>query len=496
MKLLTLLLVFISFTVESAVEVSDSDVKTLMDPTGLPEAAAPKGVPDTRDVFLSREFVEFSELDSAPSEFLRWDEDSGKYLVVPTGSLPYVVLRGQLKEDHELSLDNQWINLGEDGKFEIKLNIPKAPKVYRFRIFRPDRTFVTYRLIQYWLKLPPAIRLKVRDVAGTSEKQLGFTETAAKTGQAQLYAGATPTSVVDLDSEKHSNLTFRLYAPPDSDISYDSWTLVVRDKEEKTIGQLSRLGTPPPYIDWREVSENINSKGTYSYQLNLIHEPKVYEGVRNTFETVEGLSILNHPYLPFLTIEPKYEIGYFDFSNQRGVQFSNIYIGADVPIVLQNRYIIRGAANTSLHSIDPRNNFTYTRVGAGLRFFGQGENSVLGHPHIYRLDVVLSHSAYTIYPGANVTRFSQVSLLLEPQIALWAYNFIVPSLEYGTRTGLDSQKIALGLSYYFFIRPWSLRLGMGVQYEKLYDFHPPGVGLAESLRFTVLRTLASFVLFL
>ncbi len=73
-------------------------------------------------------------------------------------------------------------------------------------------------------------------------------------------------------------------------------------------------------------------------------------------------------------------------------------------------------------------------------------------------------------------------------MVLWAYHYLIPWIEYGAKASLEQQRISFGLSYEFFIRPWSVKLGLGMAYDKLFSFKT-----APTLEFSVLRSLVNFI---
>ncbi len=110
---------------------------------------------------------------------------------------------------------------------------------------------------------------------------------------------------------------------------------------------------------------------------------------------------------------------------------------------------------------------------------------------MYHLDVYVSYTGFTVSPDEGIQRFSQVAFLVEPHLVLWRYHFLVPWVEYGTKVGLGTQRVSTGLSYYFYMRPWSVRMGMGVAYDDMFFTAISGVP-----PWRLFRVLTSLVFFL
>lgn len=442
------------------------------------------------EVLAADEYVDLTELDPVRDDAINWDPTSHRFLYVSNEAPAFVFLTGTLLPGHELSWDGKWIE-PKGNRFQIRVPFPVEPTRHELRVYSPSRKFRSYRYVSHWLKVPSSIRTRTKDPQSAFSRAVGFGELYRNTPSIQLYSGQAASSHVDLDATKHARLTFRVFPAPLPDFTPDGFRLVIRNERRMVVAEVSRLGQPPDFFDWREVATNFHSSGRYTYQLTVYKEKRTYEGAIGEFDAVEGLSLLNHDYLPAFQFEPREEVGYFFYRNQAGVTYSHVYVGADLPVVLWNRFLLRATGLMSLHTPDPGTNLTYTRIGGGFRFFGQGNNDILGTPHIFRIDLYLAHTGFTVYEGAPVQRYSQFAMLLEPHLVLWSYHYIVPWIEFAMKPDTTQERLSFGLSYQFYIRPWSVKLGMGVSYDNLFHFQN-----AEPMQFSVLRTLTTFTFFL
>ncbi len=321
------------------------------------------------EVLELKNHIEFVELEKTDEEPIRWDQNSGRFLYISKTERPFLFLSGTIAKGYELSWDDRWVKL-RNSRFEIKISLPLDPTVYALKVFRSDRSFRKYRYASYWTQLPDSLTGKVANKKAIPPvyPYQGMQESAAA---AQLYSENQPVTEIDLDSQKQARLSVRLFQPLRPEEHYDSWRLTLRDSQNQIIGDVSRYGSPPPYIDWRELNKDLIEADTYTYRLDLVKDQNIFEGVPNQVRTYEGLSLVNHAYLPLLQVEPKEEIGYYSFNNKLGTSYSNIYVAADVPLIFGRRFIIRGTALLGIHSIDPNENYSMTRIGAGFRFYGK-----------------------------------------------------------------------------------------------------------------------------
>jgi hypothetical protein len=442
---------------------------------------------DVREVLFAKEYVLLSEIDPIPEEVIAWDKTSTKFLYIPTEGSPYVYFMGRLGENLELNINDEWVTAGKGRRFEQKVFVNLEPTTINLKVFRPDRSFQQYRMSVVWTKLPPAVRARVREGEQVFEKQSGFLPTFKRSAHLQLYAADKMTNIIDLDSQKHAQLTFRVFLPPETEETYDSWRLVVKDEDNKVIGEIKRYGNPPVYVDFREVSQDLTDNQSYSYSITLYKDDRMLVGPENHFSTVEGKSVLMHNYLPRFSVEPREEFGYYQFDDNTGFSRSNFYVGADMTIAFFNRFFVRGTMQLSLHSLDPYNYFTFTRLGFGARFHGTRDRGVFGSPHFFRLDAMVSVGGHTVYDGAPVLRYTQMGILVEPQIVAWGCHYITPSFEVAFRPNFDQIRIAFGITYNFYIRPWNARLGIGMGYDNLIYASSNDNG-----RFRLVRGFASF----
>ena len=109
---------------------------------------------------------------------------------------------------------------------------------------------------------------------------------------------------------------------------------------------------------------------------------------------------------------------------------------------------------------------------------------------MYHFDFYISYTAFTTAQAEELTRFAQIAFLLEPHVVLWAYHFLVPWIEYGTKVGVGTQRVSTGINYYFYVRPWSVRMGFGVAYDNMFSLPEP------QLEWTIFRALTSLVFYL
>lgn len=439
-------------------------------------------------VVPTKTFVEFSELDPLPQETISWDKNSGKYLYISKSEPPFMFLFGSIKKGYEVSINNRWIPV-KKGRFEVKLNLPLEPSQFSLKIFGPDRSLQLYRLAYSWLKYPPALRFRVKEEEKVIEKAWGYSGRYSRSAWVQLYSGNNPVPIVDLDSIRFANLSFRIYYPPEPEELYDGWSFVILNSHNEVVGEHKKLGSPPAFIDWREVAPRVFESDSYTYRVDLYRGDLVFQGKTNRFDTIESYTLVNHRYRRVLEFEPREEIGYFSWKNLTKTQdYEGMFLGADLPVTLWNQFLLRGTIQASLHNLDEGNVLSFIRIGAGIRLFGGGHNDVMGDPYLFRLDVYLNFTNFTVKPYTNINRFSHPSVLIEPHFLLWNYHYVVPWIEYGTRPRREEERLSMGLNYFFFIRPWSIKFGLGCSYDNLFTFVANPL-----LEFTVFRTMASLV---
>jgi len=436
------------------------------------------------EVVDTRSYVEFYDLDPLPTNIVRWSKHSGKFLYISVNDAPFMFLFGQLAEGYEISINNRWVPT-KNGKFQFKVSLPLEPSTFTLKLFKPDRTFQTYRLAYAWLKFPPSLRYRVKEAERVFEKAWGYAGRFSRSGWVQLYSDAQPVPVVDIDSQKNAKLYFRIYDPPEPEAVYDSWQFTVRDINNQVVSEVKQLGSPPSWIDWKQVASSVTHAQTYFYQIDLFREGQIFKGKPNRFDTTEGQSLIPHAYYPDFQFEPKEELGYYSFQSDR-TAYSNLYVGADLPFVFWNRLVVRGTGQLSLHTLDENSVLSFIRLGAGMRFAGRGTNSPLGKEYLYRVDVLLNYSNFTISPFANIVRFTHPSLLIESHLVLFSYHYLVPWIEYGARLNRTEERLSFGLSYNYFIRPWSIKFGTGFSVDKLLTFSGDSAS-----RFTILRTMVN-----
>lgn len=442
---------------------------------------------DVREVLFTRDYILLSEIDPIPEDVITWDKTAMKFLYIANEGAPFIFFLGRLKEGYELNINDEWVAMQKGRRFAHRLEIPLEPGTITIKLFRTDRTFQIYRINYVWTKLPPAVRARVREGDEVFEKQSGFLPTFKRSAHVQLYASDKMTNMVDLDSLKHARLSVRVFLPPETEESYDSWKLIVKDEDGKVVGEVKKYGNPPPYIDFREVSQDLLDTGTYTYSLALMKDDRQLFGPENVFSTIAGNSVLDHNYLPKFSIEPREEFGYFQFRDRTGFQTSNFYVGADATVTLFHRFLLRGTAHMSIHSLDRNNFFSFARLGFGTRFQGIKDRGLLGNPHFYKLDILVSVGGHTVYDDAPIRRYTQAGILIEPQFVAWGNHYLSPSFEFAFRPNFDQVRMSLGFTYNFYIRPWNARLGIGVGYDNLLIASSNELG-----RFELTRGFASF----
>ncbi|MBI4404595.1 MAG: hypothetical protein HY537_10560 [Deltaproteobacteria bacterium] len=439
------------------------------------------------EVLQAKDYLEFAQLDKIPTDLIRFDRNSGALLYLSQASPPYIFLFGTVKNGYELQIGVQKVPLTRD-KFEVRFEVPLHASPTPVKLIGGGK-IVEFRLLTHWKKIPPTIRFRVKEGNQVMESALGFTGGFKKAAFVQLYSRGTPVDILDLDSQRHAELTFRIQYSPDE--PFDGWRLTIRDSQERLVGQLRRFGSPPQFVDWREVAQRVFARDSYTYRVDLYKDQKLYEGTPNRFEAIEGLSLLEHKYLPGVQLEPKADIGYYNYSNDMGDSYSNVFVGADATFSFSDTFLLKGTALSSLHSSDPANIFTFTRAGLGLRFHATGRNHMLGDPFIMRLDILLNQCGFTVNPfTSDIRRYVHQSVLLEPHVVLWAYHYFVPWVEFGYRllgrVGGDQNRISFGLTYNFFVRPWSLKLGLGFAFDRLFK-----LDMDPTVRFSIFRTVIS-----
>lgn len=482
----------------SGTSASGADTSTELDPSLNSALSESKQFEDIgssqsaeQEILPAPEYLEFSELDPLPDGLVEWSPNSARFLYLNQNELPYVYFMGKLKPGSELMFENQFIQPDKErGEFSIRVPLRLKPSVFQFRISSSDGKIVIFRLVNFWLKLPSTFSYKIQTKDGVVEIGKSFYTRFEHSAFAQLYSGNRPTSIVDLDAQKHALLTFRVYAPPKREEVYDGWELEVRNEAGAQIARIKRYGYPPGFVDWRELRLTQLARGQYTYRINLFNHGKTFEGPTNTFQTIEGLSVVRHEFLPAIVLEPRGEVGYFRFKNNRGLDYDNQFIAADLNLVFWKRFLARGHGMASIHSGNPTSTFAVARGGLGMRFFDDGY-SWLGRPYLIKLDVLVNYSALTISPDSSVRRFSTLGLLIEPHMVLWKYHYFTPWVEMASSPNMTSQRVSMGLGYEFYVRPWSVRVGMNVAYDWLLRYAP-----RPDLRFSVFRTGASFTFFL
>lgn len=462
----------------------------------FPALAADSGIIDEAP---TTNYLQLNETDPIPKNILNWEADSAKTLFFSKTELPFVYLKGKLKAGYGLAINDRFITPTK-GRFTLKLSLPLAISTFTLKIFDPGRNFETYRLLGFWTRVPPSFRVKVEENGKVVEKSLGFSGRVKRAAFTQLYSDDAPVSLVDLDSQKHAKLSFRVYYPPEPEQLYDAWSIVIKNSRGNVVAEMRRFGSPPTFIDWREVADTVLRRDTYFYQVNLYKESSEFAGIPNRFETIEGLSLMRSHYSQSFEIEPRAEIGYFSLAHTQPpapTEYTGVFVSADVGFSFWNRFLLRGSALSALERVDPNEKLTITRLGTGMRFYAHGENAWLGSPHLVRLDVLAILSAIGIAPNAYVPRFIDYGILVEPHIVLWAYNYLVPFVEYGIRPERGLKRLSYGLSYYFFVRPWSMRLGLGFGVDKILNYqHPLAPEPEEDRKFSTLKTYATIIFYL
>lgn len=436
-------------------------------------------------VVPTKSFVEFSELDPLPADTIRWDKNSGKFLYISKVEPPFIFLFGSIRAGYEVSINNRWVAVRK-GRFEIKLSLPLEPSQFTMKIFSPDRQMQLYRLAYSWTKFPPALRFRVKEEEKVIERAWGYSGRYSRSGWIQLYSNNNPVPVVDLDSIRQANLTFRIYYPPEAEDLYDGYAIIMTNSKGEVVGEYKKLGSPPPFVDWRDISPRVFEADSYQYRIDLFRGEYVFSGKSNRFDTVESYTLINHRYRRTLEFEPREEIGYFSWTNSLKQDYEGLYVGADLPAALWNQFLLRGTLLASLHSLDESNVLSFLRMGAGVRIFGGGHNDLIGKPYLFRLDVYLNLTNFTVKPYTTINLFTHPSVLVEPHFLLWNYHYIVPWIEYGARLRREEERLSFGLGYFFYIRPWSIKLGIGFSSDRILRFD-----IDPNLRFQVFRTWTS-----
>jgi hypothetical protein len=441
-----------------------------------------------QEILPAGEYVEFSELDPVPSDMIEWSPNSGRFLYVTQGSLPYVYFMGKLAPGHELMFQNQFVQIDpERREFSLKVPLQLKPTLFEFRVVTPEGKVCVFQLINYWLSRPSTFSFKVKTQQGVEEIGKSFYSRFESSAFVQLYSKHRPARTVDLDALKHAALSFRVYAPPIREEVYDGWELVVKDRKSRVVARVVRYGYPPPYVDWREVGLVNLAPGQYSYQMNLLDQGKKHEGPSNVFQTFEGTSIVVHDFFPLALFEPRGELGHYQFKNKQGLSYSGFYLWGDVSVLIRRKYLIRGSLSGSANSgAGESSNLANGRIGLGVRLFGE-KFGWLGSPFRYRVDLLATYSSTAVSPEASNVRFTFGTLLIEPHMVIWGRHYLTPWIELGSHPSLNTQKLTFGFGYNFHVRTWPLRLGLRISYDWL--FRSKNNPLNE---FSVLRTGLSF----
>jgi len=439
--------------------------------------------------FRAKDFVVFFELDELPRNIIEWNKKRAEVLYIIEGK-PHIIFSGFVDEDYDLVFGKTKIPVTH-GRFDFRFILPLDSTTIPLTIIDSREKEFSYRFLVHWIEIPPQLRFKVKELQKKTEKTLGLSGLFRRAAFTQLYSEGTPVHKVDLDSQQHSKLNFRILSSADEE--FDGWLLTIRDSNNNIIAKKARYGNPPSYLDWREVSQHIQHKGIYTYRVDLFYAGRIYDGKVNQFEAVEGHSLLTHKYSPAITVHPEGGFGFLFYEDKRQ-KFSRVYMHFDFPIVILNRFIARIGGLASLHEDGSDQLFTFTRMGGGIRLYSSNKNPLLGDPVILRIDTLLSINGYTTpgpSPSAGSVRYSHPALLIEPHILLWSYHYFIPWVEYGLKPDRSQEHISIGLNYMFHIRPWSVNWGLGIVWNRLISFPRD-----PDSEYSVFRTLMRFIWFM
>ena len=131
------------------------------------------------------------------------------------------------------------------------------------------------------------------------------------------------------------------------------------------------------------------------------------------------------------------------------------------------------------------------RVGGGIRLFGKGNSNFLGNPHIYQLNIGFYMSGWTISPDGEEKKRAAPGILVEAPFVLWGNHLLQPWMEFGATSSMETRRFGAGLQYYFLIRPWYLKIGVGFGYETFLKYKG-----TDSFRFSIFRSALNFYLFI
>ncbi|MCB0417200.1 MAG: hypothetical protein H6617_11795 [Bdellovibrionaceae bacterium] len=437
--------------------------------------------------YRAADFLVLLELDPLPVHIIQWNKTRSELLYVEDGAAK-IIFSGNIKKNYYFYFNNKKVPL-RDGQFNFKFRVPLETTPIPIKIVGPNGRSSEYRLLNHWLNIPPKLKFKEQKEEENTEASFGLRGIFKPSAFVQLYAEGLPTQLVDLDTQQHSKLTFRILTSVNE--VYDGWVLLIRDRKGRVRAKVGRFGSPPDFIDWREISSQMNREGEYTYQVNLYYEGRLYEGKISEFRVIAGQSVLPHKYSPWLTIQPEGGFGFLVYRDQSNNTFSRAYMNFDFPFILFNRFIARIGGFATLHEDGSDDVFTFTRFGGGIRLFAGGRDTFFGDVWGFRLDTTLNVVGFTVSgDSVGARRIRAVSLLVEPHLLLWSYHYVIPWVELGFNSDDTHQHISWGVNYIFFIRPWSVNVGFGIAKDTLIKY------TTESARFDVFRTTMKLIWFM
>jgi hypothetical protein len=418
----------------------------------------------------SADYVELRFFEAPPENVVTWDASNLKELT-PTSDGGTVTLRGRLAAGHAIFFEDHWVKADASGHFEVPIALERDPRVFAVRIVDPAREFRIYPLVYFWNRLP-------QGAAAAFPHRIGF---------AQTYAGDRPVQAIDLDSLDEARATVRIYLPPDIQIGSEAWTLLVEKDDGKSAPlKITRDGFPPPYLDWAMVKDAFLAPGEYRYRFVLRYAGKHFSGRPSRLTVYAGSHLMRHDYRSDLRFEPRQETGVLSLATAAGsAAFRTAYLGLDLTMVVAQRLLVRATAATALSGASADHAFSQLRAGLGWRFVGHSAGAAVGRPFLFQLDTLLGYSALFLGGGLANGSLAAPSVLVEPSFVFASAHRLTPWAEYATRGPSAFQRVSFGLQYAYYLRDWSIALGLTAAVDKQltpvagrYDLWRTGASIA------------------
>jgi hypothetical protein len=418
------------------------------------------------DTLKTEDYLQISEVDDIPSRVFSWDAESFKILHVPDNEPPYLMVSGKIREGYEFSIQDKFI-ITQKGQFKYKLTIPMLPSTtFTIKMFSPKRDFKIYRLITFWKKIPSPLKLKIEEDDKISEKVAGYQYEFPKSTFVQLYSKDNPCPVVDLDNQKSSNLSFRIFDPPESNRTQDAYVFTIKNSSDAVVAEIKKFGPPPKYIDWKDIGKMINESDTYFYQLDTYQNNKLEPGIQNHFDTISGKSMINEP--KKIKLEPSQEFGSLYYFDSNSNSMLTPYIAPRFLVLFFDKFIVKASTIFSLYNTNYTQRFHQAKIGLGYRIKGSGDSKTFGSPLFFHIDFNVAYFQNWLPLSLTTNQISGLSASIEPYFVLWEDHGLLLNAEYLTRFAFDYSRLSAGLEYVRFVRSLSLKFVLGGSYDRLF----------------------------